>query len=183
MTRWPLRAAIALALAPCASPCVAGAGDFQEFSTRGLPGSRGLEVRVRHPAGWKTTIVEDPMALAELRGPHGRLTGILQIGRGRQRQDIEALCRPERARSMLQGTQDPQTRVTDIVARRHADRPAFEVRYRRNDPPLLVRSMIVCLKDTRLVVSCGATGPARAALGEIEPVCARVLDSLAIREE
>ena len=46
-----------------------------------------------------------------------------------------------------------------------------------------VRSVIVCLKDSQLVVSCGGTGAAKPALAQIEPVCRRVLESLTISEE
>lgn len=166
----------------CAATPLAHAETWQEFSTEGLPGSRGVVVRISHPANWKPVPIDDPMALAELRGAHGRLTGILQIGRGRQRQDMEAVCHPERARSMLQNLEAQEARVMEVFARRHEGRPAFEMRYERKDPPMLVRSVIVCLKDTRLVVSCGATGPSKAALGDIEPVCRQVLGSLAVTE-
>ena len=87
---------------------------------------------------------------------------------------------------MLQGLaeQDPDTRVTDVVAPTLAGRPAFEIRYERKLAPgyLLVRSVMVCLKDTRLLVSCGAEARVRSALGAIEPVCRQILDSLAITE-
>ncbi len=164
------------------------ADELREFSSRGLRGSQDVDVRVRHPAGWKKVETDDGMALIELRGPQGALTGILQIGRGRrQRTDMEVLCHPERARTMLQnpGAQEPGTRVTEVVARTSAGRPGYEVRYERSNPPdfLLVRSVIVCLKDSRLVVSCGASGALQSALSVIEPVCAQVLDSLSIREE
>jgi hypothetical protein len=164
------------------------ADEFREFSSRGLRGSADLDVRVQHPASWKKVETDDEMALVELRGPQGALTGILQIGRGRrQRTDMEALCHPERARTMLQnpGVQQPDTRITDVVARTTAGRAGYEVRYERNNPPdfLLVRSAIVCLKDSRLVVSCGASGERRSALAAIEPVCAQVLDSLRITED
>lgn len=173
----------------CASIAGAQAQDWKEFSSQGLPGSAGIVVRVRHPAAWKKVTVDDDMALAELRGPQGGLTGILQVGRGRHRDDMEALCKPDYARTMLQHAgEEPGVRITDVVARRHEGRPAFEIRYERHDPPdyLLVRSLVVCLKDTRLVVSCGAAGAAgaaRAALGAIEPVCRRVLGSLAVSED
>jgi len=183
MPRRFIAAALALAstvLAP------ARADDFADFSSAGLPGSRGLVVRVRHPAGWKMVVPDDDMALAELRGPQGALTGILQIGRGQRRSDVQALCRPERARTMLHNpSQEPDLRITEVVARTSEGRAGFEVRYERSDAPgfLLVRSRIVCLKDTRLVVSCGALGAAKAALSGIEPVCRRVLESLSISEE
>lgn len=171
----------------CIAISAARAEDLREFSSQGLPGSQGVVVRLQHPAGWRKVITDDAMALAELRGPHGRLTGILQIGRGRRHAGTEALCQPERARTMLQnpGAEESDARVTEVVARRIADRPGYEIRYERNNAPgfLLVRSLIVCLKDSRLVVSCGATGPSKAALGDIEPVCRNVLESLAISEE
>lgn len=161
--------------------------DFREFDSARLPGSRGVSVRLRHPASWKKVDVDDDMALAELRGPQGRLTGILQIGRGRQQEGIEALCRPERARTMLQNlsTEESDVRVTDVVARQHEGRPGYEIRYQRSNPRdyLQVRSLVVCLKDSRLVVSCGAAGEAKAELADIEPVCRQVLDSLRISED
>jgi hypothetical protein len=130
---------------------------------------------------------DDPMALAELRGPEGRVTAILQIGRGRQRQDMAALCTPERAGTMLRGITAgaPDARVTEVLARPRGGRPAYEIRYERSDAPdfLLVRSVIVCLKDSQLLVSCGAAGPDKAALPRVEPACRRVLDSLAISED
>lgn len=177
----------ALALATFVGPPLR-ADELRDFSSRGLRGSQGVDVRVQHPASWKKVETDDEMALVELRGPQGALTGILQIGRGRrQRTDMEALCHPERARTMLQnpGAQEPDTRVIEVVARTTAGRPGYEVRYERSNPPdfLLVRSAIVCLKDSRLVVSCGATGAPKSALPAIEPVCAQVLDSLRITEE
>ncbi|HEY0823302.1 MAG TPA: hypothetical protein VGD76_05890 [Ramlibacter sp.] len=174
-------------LALCAAIAPAGAQDLREFSTRGLPGSAGVVVRVQHPAGWKRVAVDDQGVLAELRGPQDRLTGILQVGRGRPHPDMASQCRPERARTMLQalGEQEPDARVTDVFARRLGDRPAYEVRYERNSPPeyLRVRSVIVCLKDSKLVVSCGAAGRVKAALAGIEPVCGRLLETLSITEE
>jgi hypothetical protein len=165
----------------------ARAEDFAEFNSMGLPGSQGVVVRVRHPAGWKQVAIDDDMALAELRGQQGRLTGILQIGRGRQRAGVETPCRPERARTMLlsPAAEESDARITDVFARKHEGRPGYEIRYERNNAPtfLLVRSVIVCLKDSRLVVSCGATGGLKAALAEIEPVCRQVLESLSISEE
>jgi hypothetical protein len=175
----------ALALSPAFLPH-ARADDLVEFSSKGLPGSEGVTVRLRHPAAWKKVVSDDDRAVAELRGPQGALTGILQIGRGGKRTDMEALCHPGRALTMLQNprARESGVRITDVVARASDGRPGFDVRYERNDAPFLrVRSRIVCLKDTRLVVSCGATGPARPALGEIEPVCGRVLESLSISEE
>ena len=117
---------LALATAP-----VAGADDFREFSSQGLPGSQGVIVRVKHPAGWNKVPTDDPMALAELRGPQGRLTGILQIGRGRRRPDMAALCTPEHARTMLQNltAREPDARLTDVLFRRVQGRPAYEIRY------------------------------------------------------
>jgi hypothetical protein len=175
-----------LALA-CAAPLPALAQEFRDFSSKGLPGSQGVVVRLSHPAHWRPVIVDDAMALAELRGPEGKATGILQVGRGRQRQDMESLCRPERARTMLQNlaAAGDDARVTEAVARRRDGRPAFELAYERNEAPALlqVRSVIVCLKDTQLVVSCGGTATAKPALAAIAPVCARVLESLAIAEE
>jgi hypothetical protein len=126
------------------------------------------------------------MALAELRGPEGGLTGILQVGRGQRRNDLAAVCKPEQARTMLERAgEQPGVQVTDVFARKHEGRPAFEIHYERDAPPdhLLVRSLVVCLKDTRLVVSCGATGTDKAGLGAIEPVCRQVLGSLTVTEE
>jgi hypothetical protein len=139
-------------------------------------------VRVSHPTAWKNVALDDPMALAELRGPQGPLTGILQIGRGRPQGDMASLCQPERAQTMMRNA---EARVTDVVARQHEGRPAFEVRYERNDSGafVLARSVIVCLKDTRLVVSCAASANAKSALAGIEPVCRQVLGSLTISEE
>ena len=178
---------IAAAVLACAAIAPARADDYRVFSSRGLPGSGGIDVRVSHPAHWRPVPLEDAGALAELRGRQGRVTGILQIGRGRQRQDIERLCRPERARTMLQnlGAQEQDARVTEAVASRREGRPAFELTYERNNAPepMRVHSAIVCLKDTQVVVSCGAAAATRAALVEIEPVCRRVLESLAIVEE
>lgn len=174
-------------LALCAALAPAAAQELREFSTRGLPASGGVVVRIGHPPGWKPVAVDDEAVLAELRGPQGRLTGILQIGRGRPRPDMEGQCAPDRARTMLQGLdqQEPDARVTDVFARTQAGRPAYEVRYERNTGTefLRVRSLIVCLKDSKLVVSCGAAGRTKAALGEIEPVCSRLLETLSIAEE
>lgn len=184
-----MHAAPIAALLAVACLCTAGARaqDMAEFSSQGLPGSRGVVVRVSHPAHWKRVPVDDDLALAELRGRQGPLTGILQIGRGRPQADLASACQPERARTMLQQpiADEADARITDVVARKHGDRPGFEIRYERSTAPgfLLVRSLIVCLKDTRLVVSCGATGPAKAALPGIEPVCTQVLDSVAISED
>ena len=165
----------------------AQAPSFKETSTRGRPRSDGLVVRVSHPAEWREVISDDEMALAELRGPHGRLTGILQIGRGLRRKDTEALCAPERAQTMLKDitAEDPDVLVTDVVARKHEGRPAYEVAYQRNSAPVFmrVRSVIVCTKDSQVVVSCAGGGAAKSALAEIEPVCRQVLDSLSISEE
>jgi hypothetical protein len=184
MLRKAITAALALSSAFGAD---VRAQDWAGFSSAGLPGSRGVVVQLRHPATWKKVVPDDDMALAELRGPSGALTGILQVGRGRKRTDMQALCHPGRASTMLQdaSAQESGVRITDVVARATGDRPGFEVRYERNDPPdsLLVRSRIVCLKDSRLVVSCGASGAAKAALAAIEPVCTRVFESLRISEE
>lgn len=169
-----------------AAPGPARAQEFTEFSSAGLPGSRGMVLRILHPATWKKVPVEDELALAELRGPQGPLTGILQIGRGRQRQDTASLCQPGRARTMLGdlAAREPGTRVTDVVARMHQGRAAFELRYERHGAPdfMLVHSLIVCLKDSRVVVSCGGSAEKRSALAAIEPVCRKVLDSLSISE-
>lgn len=163
------------------------AQDFARFDSRGLPRSQGVVVRVDHPAGWKRVAADDELALAELRGPHGSLTGILQIARGRPQKNMAALCRPDRARTMLQGVagREPGTRITDVVAHTHQDRPAFDVRYERHNPPdhVLVRSRIICLKDTRLVVSCAGVGARKQALAPIEPLCQRVLDSVTVAED
>ena len=126
------------------------------------------------------------MALAELRGPQGRLTGILQVGRGSLRPGMQSVCDPQRARTMLQKLEgdEADARITDVVARSSGGRPGFEMRYERNQAPdfLRVRSMIVCLKDSRILVSCGATGTVKAALADIEPVCRQVLESVSISE-
>jgi hypothetical protein len=184
----PARALLLAALASAAATAAAAADESREFSSRGLRGSEGVVVRITHPAAWKKVETDDEMALVELRGPHGALTGILQVGRGRrQRTDMEALCHPERARTMLQdpAAQEPDTRVTEVVARSTGGRAGYEVRYERHVAPefLRVRSVIVCLKDSRLVVSCGASATARPALAAIEPVCGQVLDSLHISED
>jgi hypothetical protein len=184
MLRRLLTATLALA---SASTCLAQAQDFQEFSSQGLRGSQGVVVRVRHPAAWKRVATDDAMAVAELRGPHGPLTGILQIGRGRKRPDMESLCRPERARTMLQnpGAEEADARIMEVVARRSEGRAGYEIRYERNNGPafLAARSLVVCLKDSRLVVSCGAMAARKTALGAIEPVCRQVLASVSISED
>lgn len=176
----------ALALA-CVFAAPASAQEVQEFSTQGLPRSEGLVVRVKHPSHWRRVPVDDEMALAELRGRQGALTGILQIGRGRQRDDLASACQPERAATMLQGisAQEPDARVTDVIARRHEGRPAFEIRYERNRAPDLmrVRSLVVCLRDTKLLVSCAGMAQAKTALDAIEPLCAGVLGSVSITED
>lgn len=181
------RVLIAASAVACAALAPARADEVRVFSSRGLPGSDGIEVRVSHPAHWRKVPLTDEGALAELRGRHGRVTGILQIGRGRQRQDMDVLCQPERARTMLRniGAQEQDARVTQATASRREGRPAFEVTYERNHAPdfMRVHSAIVCLKDTQLVVSCGAAAETKAALGELEPVCRRVLESLSIVEE
>lgn len=162
------------------------AQDLQEFSTARLPRSEGIVVRVSHPAPWRPVETDDPSAIAELRGPQGSVTGILQIGRGEKRGDIASLCQPERAATMLQNlsTQEPGTQVTDVFARRHEGHPAFELRYeRRNGNEVMaVHSLIVCLKDTRLLVSCAGVG-ARNALAGMAPVCRQVLDSVKVVED
>ena len=181
-----LRAEPALVLALALTGLTpAQADDFREFDSRGLPGSQGIVVRMRHPAAWRKVKTDDEIALAELRGPEGKLTGILQVARGRRQAGAEALCAPERARTMLQQLEASDARVTDVVSRSHDGRPGFEIRYERSNAPgfLLVRSVIVCLRDSRLLVSCGATGDTRAALAGIEPVCEQVLESLRISEQ
>src|SRR5688572_27219141 len=72
-----------------AAMSLARAEDLREFNSKGLPRSHGIVVRLHHPPQWRMVPVDDDMALAELRGPHGSLTGILQIARGRQRNDME----------------------------------------------------------------------------------------------
>ncbi len=182
-----LHFAAALAIACAAMSLPAHAEDFKEFTSQGLPRSQGFVVRLNHPPQWQKVPTADEMALAELRGPQDGLTGILQIGRGRQRKDIATLCTAERARTMLGNltARDPDTRVTDVVARPHQGRPAYEIRYERNKPQnfLLVRSVVVCLKDSQLVVSCAGAGGAKPAVAAIAPVCQRVLESLKITEE
>ena len=163
----------------------ARANDLKEFSSRGLAGSQGFVVRIQHPASWKPVDLDDVMAIAELRGPQDGITGILQVARGVKRADASTLCSPERAQTMLRNLEASDARVTDVLARTHEDRPAFEVRYERSDAPsfLLARSLIVCLKQTRVLVSCGATNGTKAALTAIEPVCRQVLDSVSIAED
>jgi hypothetical protein len=177
---------IVLFAALCALPA-ARAQDFQEFSSKGLPRSEGVVVRVSHPAHWKMVEVDDEMALAELRGTRGRVTGILQVGRGQQRPDIASVCLPERARTMLQKLEgdEADARVTDVFARRHEGRPAYEVRYERRVARdfMAVRSLIVCLKDSRLLVSCGSVAPSKPALADLEPVCRQVLESVRVSED
>jgi hypothetical protein len=178
--------AIELALAFALVPAVHGE-EFMEFSSKGLPGSQGVDVRVRHPAGWKKVDVEDDIGLAELRGPQGQLTGILQVARGLRRPGMEANCDPQRAPTLAQhlASDESDARVTDVFARSSEGRPGYEIRYERSKAPgfMLVRSRIVCLKDSKVLVSCGATANAKAALAGIEPVCRQVLDSLRITEE
>ena len=181
------RTRVAIVALACSAASAASAQEFREFNTTGLPRSEGVVVRVKHPSAWKAAATDDEMALAELRGPYGKLTGVLQIGRGVRRDDMAAVCKPENARTMLRSLepQDRGTRVTDVFARKHEGRPAFEVRYERNNAPTftLVRSVIVCLKHSKLLVSCGAEGKTKAAVAEIEPVCRRVLDSLTVAED
>ena len=166
----------------------AGAQDWATFDSRGLPRSQGVVIRVPHPAAWQRVPPDDELALAELRGPHAGLTGIVQIARGRRHTDIAPLCRPERARTMLADleAQAPGTRVTDVVAHVHQGRPGFELRYERADDRqvLRVHTRIVCLRDSRLVVSCAATADLRQRhrLAELEPVCARVLGGVEVSE-
>ena len=168
-------------------PVTLRAQELVPFDSRGLSRSEGVVVRLNHPAGWKKVDVDDELALAELRGPQGSLTGILQVARGRRQADMAGLCKPERAATMLRDVsgQEPGTRVTDVAARTHQGRPAFEVRYERQQSPvfLRVRSLIVCLKDSRLVVSCAGEAPAKSALESIEPVCRQVLDSVTVSED
>ena len=163
------------------------AEDFAQFSSQGLPGSKGIVVRLHHPAGWKKVESDDPLALAELRGPQGRLTAMLQVARSLRRAGLGESCQPERARTMLQhlAGDESDARVTDVFARETEGRPGFEFRYERKLEPdfLVARGVIVCLKDSRVLVTCAATGGTRAAVGEIEPVCRQVLDSLSISED
>jgi hypothetical protein len=177
-------ATIAISLAAMS---LARAEDFSVFNSKGLPRSQGVVMQVKHPPQWRMVPAGDEMALAELRGPHGSLTGILQIARGRQRNDMATLCKPERALTMLKNLTggERDTRVTDVRASRRQGRPAYEIRYERNNAPTftVVRSVVVCLKDSQLLVSCAGTGEKKAAVSGIEPVCSRVLDSLAIIEE
>ena len=177
-------ATLAIAIAAM-SP--ARAEDFREFNTKGLPRSQGVVMRVNHPPQWRMVPVRDDMALAELRGPQGSLTGILQVARGRQRNDIATLCKPERVRTMLQNLTggERDTRVTDVRASQREGRPAYEIRYERNNAPtfMAVRSVVVCLKDSQVLVSCAGVGDKKAAVTGIEPVCSKVLDSLVITEQ
>ena len=75
--------------------------------------------------------------------------------------------------------------MMEVFARQHEGRPAYEVRYERKHAPafMAVRSLIVCLKDTRVVISCGALGQSKTALAEMEPVCRQVLESVRISED
>ena len=178
-----LIARLAAALSSAVTPALAD--DFRSFTTKGLPRSTGVAIQVSHPAAWREAPADDAMALAELRGPQGNgLSGIVQIGRGRQRDDMDTLCRPERARTML-GNLAGDARVTDVHAGEREGRPAFEIRYERQDAAgfMAVRSVIICLKDSQVLVSCAGAAETKQALARIDPVCRRVLDSLAIREE
>jgi len=161
----------------------AQAQEFRELRT----GAAGVVVRVRHPVQWQQVTPEDDGALAEVRGPQGPLTAILQVGLGQPRADIATLCKPERALTMLQNLQadEADARVTDVVARTHEGRPAYDVRYERHHAQefLRVHSLVVCTSERRVVVSCGATGKTRAAAAAIDPVCRRVMDSVSISEE
>jgi hypothetical protein len=161
----------------------AQAQDFREFRI----GARGIVVRVSRPANWQQAATDDEQVLAELRGAQGPLTGILQIGLGLPREDAASLCQPERAPTMLQQLplDEADARVTDVVARRHEGRPGYELRYERNAAPafLRVQSLVVCVKDTRVLVSCAAFGSPKSALAQMEPVCRRVMESLRISEE
>jgi hypothetical protein len=181
------RGIVATLVVTFAAMSLARAEAFREFNTKGLPRSQGVVMRVSHPPLWRMVPVGDDMALAELRGPHGSLTGTLQISRGRQRKDMATLCKPERARTMLQNLtgRERDTRVTDVRASQRQGRPAYEIRYERNNAPTftVVRSVVVCLKDSQVLVSCAGAGEKKAAVSGIEPVCSRVLDSLAITEE
>jgi hypothetical protein len=178
---------VAILAVTLAAMSLARAEDFREFNSKGLPRSQGVVMRVSHPPRWRMVPIGDDMALAELRGPHGGITGILQISRGRQRNDMATLCKPERARTMLQNLtgREQNTRVTDVRASQRQGRPAYEIRYERNNAPtfMAVRSVVVCLKDSQVLVSCAGVGEKKAAVTGIEPVCTRVLDSLAITEE
>ena len=181
------RAAVCIGLGLlAAAPAFAQA--WATFESRGLPRSQGVLVRVPHPADWRRVAPEDELALAELRGAQAGLTGILQIARGQRHADIGALCRPERARTMLADleAQAPGTRLTDVVARAHKGRPGFELRYERADERqvLRVHTRIICLRDSRLVVSCAASADLRQRqrLDELAPVCARVLEGVEVSE-
>lgn len=81
--------------------------------------------------------------------------------------------------------ESPDARVLDVVARKHQGRPAYDIRYERKDGGefMLVRSIMVCMKDSKVLVSCGGAGKTKAGVAAIEPVCGRVLESLAIEEE
>lgn len=163
------------------------ANESRTFHSKGLPRTHGIAIRIDLPPAWRRVEPADELAIAELRGPQGRLTGTLQIARGQRRADMATACRPERARTMLErlSKQEPDARMTSAIAREHEGRPAFELRYEHNSAQVFtrVRSLIVCLKDSQLLVSCAGESALRPALEEIEPVCARVLDSLRVQEQ
>ena len=48
---------------------------------------------------------------------------------------------------------------------------------------MAVRSVVVCLKDSQVLVSCAGVGDKKAAVTGIEAVCSKVLDSLVITEQ
>ncbi|NML44137.1 hypothetical protein HHL11_10280 [Ramlibacter sp. G-1-2-2] len=178
---------------PCAalllaSACIAAAAqDVKLFDSRGLRGSEGVSVRLPLPASWHKVEPEDDLALAEFRGPQGQATGILQIARRRLRAGADAACAPARAPELLRQLpeEEADTRITDVFARQVAGRPGYEVHYERDAAPafLAVRSVIVCLKDSRLLVSCGGTAAAKPALADLEPACQHVLENVEISED
>jgi hypothetical protein len=173
----------AAALAALLANAQAHAQDFRELRT----GAAGVVVRVRHPVQWQQVVPQDAGALAEVRGPQGPLTAVLQVGLGQPRADIASVCKPERALTMLQNLQgdEADARVTDVVARTHEGRAAYDVRYERHDAQefLRVHSLVVCTSERRVLVSCGATGRTRPAVAAIDPVCRQVMDSVSISEE
>jgi hypothetical protein len=178
----------ALALACIAGPSPSLSQALGEISIRDASRAPGvLSVRVQRPLEWKPVVPDDPQALAELRGPLDGLGGTLQIGRGARVHDIAALCAPHRAPTMLRAVEsaEPGTRVTEVRATTHQGRPAFAVGYERRAAAEYTRvhSLIVCLQDSRLLVSCAGTGASKAALSRVDPVCRQVLESLQVTEE